>query len=194
MSRRLTRTLFSLLLAVATAALTPHAFAQRGGGPGGPGGGGMGPGGGMMGGGNRGGDFGHMGGPPPMGGERHGDFGGPTVHGPQLGPPGRWWDDKHLAKTLSLRSDQQRRMDDIFNANKGQLLNLYSNLQREEAHLASMPASDLQDESKVFAGIDRVSQARADLEKENAHILLQIRHELDPDQVAKLDREIASVR
>jgi hypothetical protein len=34
--------------------------------------------------------------------------------GLQLGPPGRWWDDKHFAKTLHLRPEQKKRMDDLF--------------------------------------------------------------------------------
>lgn len=144
-----------------------------------------------MGGGGRGGDFGRM---PPSAGRDNPTYSNGSVRGPQLGPPGRWWDDKRLVKTLSLRADQQRKMDDIFNANKGQLLNLYANWQREEARLTSMSPADLQDEAKVFANIDRVAQARAELEKENAHILLQIRHELDAEQLARLDHEIASTR
>jgi len=112
--------------------------------------------------------------------------------GLQLGLGGRWWDDSKTMKKLNLRSDQQHKMDDIFEANKPALLNLYGNLQREETHLASLPAGDLQDESKVFAAIDRVAQARADLEKANVHLLLQIRQQLDPDQVAQLDHEIAN--
>jgi Spy/CpxP family protein refolding chaperone len=118
-----------------------------------------------------------------------------TPHlGLQLGLGGRWWDDTKTIRKLSLRSDQQRRMDDIFEANKPMLQNLYGNLQREEVHLASLPAGDLQDETKVFAAIDRVAQARSELEKANVHLLLQIRQQLDPDQVAQLDREIVSSR
>ena len=113
---------------------------------------------------------------------------------PQLGPPGRWWDDKKIARNLNLRSDQQKKMDDIFNAGKGNLYQLYANLQREEARLGTMTSADLSDESKVFASIDRITQARADVEKANAHILLQIRKELDAGQLTALDREIASLR
>ena len=193
MSNRLTQLACMLLLACAA---TLPALAQRG--PGGGGGdhdgGGMGRGGpgGMMNGGGRN-DFGRMNG--------NGDFGrgnlgagAAPVRGPQLGPAGRWWDDKRFAKAITLRPDQQRRMDEIFESNKGQLLNLYANWQREESRLTSMTPAELQDESKIFANIDRVTQARADLEKENAHILLQIRHELDGDQLAKLDKETASLR
>lgn len=128
----------------------------------------------------------------------HGSFGGNSFtggssmrSGPQLGPPGRWWDDKKISHTLSLRTDQQHRMDDIFAANKSQLISAYTNLRHEEQALGSMSSQDLQDETKVFAAIDRVAQARAELEKQNAHILLQIRHELSGEQLARLDKELS---
>jgi Spy/CpxP family protein refolding chaperone len=134
-----------------------------------------------------------------FGGMRDGGFGPPIRQplpqynrGLQLGLGGRWWNDHKTVKKLTLRPDQQQRMDTIFEANKPVLINLYTNLQREEAHLASLPPGDLQDETKVFAAIDRVAQARTDLEKENVHMLLQIRAQLDPTQLAALDKEIAT--
>jgi len=118
-----------------------------------------------------------------------------TPHlGLQLGLGGRWWDESKTIKHLNLRTDQQQRMDAIFEANKPKLLTLYGNLQREETTLASLPPGDLQDETKVFAAIDRVSDARAELEKANVHLLLQIRQQLDPQQLDELDRQIASSR
>ncbi len=135
---------------------------------------------------NPGGSFGNRGPAPGMS--------TPPRNAPQLGPPGRWWDDRKIAHSLSLRTDQQRKMDEIFNAGKGNLLQLYSNLQREESRLGSMSSAELSDESKVFASIDRVAQARAELEKANAHILLQIRKELDASQLSALDHEIAALR
>jgi Spy/CpxP family protein refolding chaperone len=155
------------------------AFAQRGGG-----------GGGMMGGGGRMG-FAPDRGPAP----REFDRQPPAMRGgPLLGLPGRWWDDGKTAKKLSLRPDQRQRMDGIFEANKGTLLNALGNLQHAELDLQSMSQKDLQNQEKVFAAIDRVAQARADLEKANAHYLMQIRQQMDPSQVSALDREIASGR
>ena len=172
------------LLACALLFCGAAAHAQgRGGGPGGGGpGGGMG--GGGMGGGR--GEFGERG--------NAGGMERAPVRGVQLGLSGRWWDDGTTAKKLGLRSDQQRHMDDIFETNRGNLVNLLSNLQNQEGHLASLSPKELQDESKVFAAIDRVAQARADLEKANAHVLMQIRQQLDTNQLAALDREIASAR
>ena len=111
--------------------------------------------------------------------------------GLQLGLGGRWWDDQKTVKELNLRPSQQQRMDAIFEANRTTLMTLYSNLQREQARLAAIPPGNAQDESKVFAAIDRVAQARTELEKENVHMLLQIRQQLDPAQVQSLDAQIS---
>ncbi len=108
-----------------------------------------------------------------------------------LGLGGRWWDDHKTIKRLNLRPDQQQRMDGVFEANRTTLVNLYTNLQHEETHLATLSPAELRDEAKVFAAIDRVAQARSDLEKENVHMLLQVRQQLDPDQLALLDQQIA---
>jgi Spy/CpxP family protein refolding chaperone len=112
--------------------------------------------------------------------------------GLQLGLGGRWWDDHHTAHKLNLSSDQQHRMDSIFETNKTPIINLYSNLQHQEMNLASLSPADLKDETKVFAAIDHVSQARSDLEKEYAHMFLQIRQQLDPQQLDALDHQIAN--
>jgi hypothetical protein len=52
--------------------------------------------------------------------------------------------------------------------------------------LSNSPAPD---EAQLFAQIDRVAQARADLEKAKTHMLLQLRKEMDADQIRKLDKE-----
>ncbi len=114
--------------------------------------------------------------------------------GPQLGLPGRWWDDKKNAKAIALRSDQQKKMDEIFKSNSGTLGILLGNLQHEETKLESMTPAELQDEGRVFAQIDRVEVARADLQKEYARILMLIRQQLDPTQLSRLDSEIANLR
>lgn len=111
--------------------------------------------------------------------------------GLRLGLGGRWWDDHETVRKLNLTSDQQHRMDNIFEANRPALTTLYTNLQHEEANLASISRTDLRDETRVFAAIDRVSHARNDLEKENVHILLQIRQQLAPQQLEALDQAIA---
>ena len=50
-------------------------------------------------------------------------------------------------------------------------------------------AADQPDEGKIVGQIDRVAQARAELEKANARMLLAIRQVLTPEQWKKLQEE-----
>jgi Spy/CpxP family protein refolding chaperone len=185
----LRRTIYRCTLTAFALAAPFSVMAQRGPGGGPGGGGGMG--------GPRGpaGSMGPSGSGSPMGGGM-GHRGSTSSFGPRrspaLGPPGRWWDDRRLVHSLNLRADQQKRMDGIFDANRQGLAQLYANLQREQGKLNSMSSADVADESKLFAAIDRVTQARAELQKASTHVMLQIRRELDATQLAALDRETSS--
>ena len=79
-------------------------------------------------------------------------------------------------------------MDDIFNANKGTILLRYQSLQQEEACLEDATREVQLGEASIFAAIDHVAQARALLEKTNAHMLLLIRREMDRDQTERLEQ------
>ncbi|HEV2575747.1 MAG TPA: periplasmic heavy metal sensor [Acidobacteriaceae bacterium] len=153
---------------------------------GGAGGGGF-PGGGMSGGGGMhdgmGRDFPRGGNVPEM--SRNGNV---RMHaGLQVGPPGRWWDDKHFAKQLKLSDDQQRRMDAIFEQSRPVLLNRLESLEKEEQRMEVLTHAKTLDEAALFTQIDRIEQARADLSKANLHYLVQLRSELDQDQISSLE-------
>jgi Spy/CpxP family protein refolding chaperone len=116
--------------------------------------------------------------------------GSPRAHASlQMGPPGRWWDDKHFVKQLKLSEDQQRRMDSIFEQNRPMLLKRYESLEQEEQRMEALTHAKTLDESALFAQIDRIEQARADLGKASMHYQLQLRYELDPNQISRLEEE-----
>jgi len=119
---------------------------------------------------------------------------GSAVRGAALGLPGRWWNDKHFIKQLSLRPEQQMKMDAVFDAHKAALASSLQNLQQQRAQLNSLSQKDLQDENKVLASIDHVVAARADLAKETTQLLTALRKELDPQQSAAFDKEIQKNR
>jgi Spy/CpxP family protein refolding chaperone len=113
----------------------------------------------------------------------------PVHAGLQLGPPGqKWWDDRSFAKSLKLRPEQQTRMDTIFEQNKSTLLSRLQGLKQAESQMVEVSSGPVLDEAALFTQIDRVAQARADLEKANTHMLLQISKELDADQLARLEK------
>jgi len=105
------------------------------------------------------------------------------------GPPGRWWDNPEMAQRLGLTADQQKRMDEIFQQHRLKLIDLNASLQKAEAILEPLVESDQPDEATILAQIDRVAQARAELEKANARMLLGIRRVLNPEQWKKLQAD-----
>ncbi|MFY9747029.1 MAG: Spy/CpxP family protein refolding chaperone, partial [Acidobacteriaceae bacterium] len=115
------------------------------------------------------------------------DFGRPpmqrTFHD---GNFGRWWNNPQLAQQLNLTDQQKHQMDDIFLQHRLKLIDLNANLEKQETLLHPMIESDQPDEAKILTQIDAVAQARADLEKANAHMLFDIRKTLTPDQWQKL--------
>jgi Spy/CpxP family protein refolding chaperone len=113
---------------------------------------------------------------------------GTTHSGLQFGPEGRWWDDKSVERSIGLRKDQKQRMDKIFDANKPAILASYKAFLGEQSKLDALNKDSQVDKTRLFAAIDAVSQARAALQKANSQMLLDIRKELDPDQMDKLEK------
>jgi Spy/CpxP family protein refolding chaperone len=97
-----------------------------------------------------------------------------------------WLHNPDLVQKLTLTPDQLKRMDDIFQQNRAQLMDLRSNLEKQEQLMGPMLAADQPDTNKILAQIDHTAQARAELEKANARMLLGIRNILTPDQWSKL--------
>ncbi len=130
------------------------------------------------------------GGPPPPMQPNH----GPMDRAMHVGPPGRWWSDPRFVQMLSLTSDQQKRMDDIFNQHRPKLIDLRTALQNEEILLEPLLAADRPDEPKILLQIDRVAQARAELEKANARMLLGLRSVLTSEQWKQLQADAPNRR
>jgi protein CpxP len=98
------------------------------------------------------------------------------------GASGRWWNNPQMARRLDLTPDQQKKMDDVFQQSRLKLIDLTAALDKEEAILEPLVEADQPDAPKIRVQIDRIAQARADLEKANANMLLGIRLILTPDQ------------
>ena len=99
-----------------------------------------------------------------------------------LGPRGRWWNNPELAQKLGLSADQQKRMEAVFQQARPGLMDLSGTVRKEEQSMEPLLAADQPDESKILSQIDRVAQARAELEKANARMLLGLRRILTVDQ------------
>jgi len=89
---------------------------------------------------------------------------------------------------LDLTPEQRKTIDDIFQQHRLKLIDLEAALQKEELMLEPLVNADQPDDAKVTAQIDRVAQARAELEKANSRMLWQVRRVLTPDQWKQLQQ------
>jgi Spy/CpxP family protein refolding chaperone len=100
----------------------------------------------------------------------------------KMGLGGTWWKNSATIERLGLTSDQQKKLDDVFQQNRVRLIDQTAALEREEVILEQLMAADSLDAAKVRAGIDRAAEARAQLEKTNANMLLDMRMVLNKQQ------------
>ena len=145
------------------------------GGPGGPGG------------------FGNPGGPSGPKQPRHAEHSKaqaavPAPHNAlQFGPVGRWWDNRSVIQAIGLRKEQQMRMDAIFHSNKPAIEQSYKVFLKAQSDLAAVNKDPKTNKDQLFTAIDAVNQARASLQKATSAMLLQMKQEMNPDQINKLE-------
>jgi Spy/CpxP family protein refolding chaperone len=104
-------------------------------------------------------------------------------------PPGTWWKNPDLIQKLTLTPDQQKRMDDILQQSRIQLVHIKASLEEQQILLEPMLDANPPDSAKALAQIGRIADTRAELEKANAKMLLGIREVLTPDQWTKIQAE-----
>jgi periplasmic protein CpxP/Spy len=98
------------------------------------------------------------------------------------GIEGRWWNNPRIVDRLKLTDDQRKQFDQILLQHRETLIDLHANLEKAELALEPLVRNDQPNESAILAQIDKVAQARAELEKANARYLLALRSKLTPDQ------------
>jgi len=116
--------------------------------------------------------------------EHHG--GGPGGEMRGILPPGRWWKNADVVKTVGLNDGQVQKIEQIFQDSRMKLVDIHATLQKEEFKLEPLLEAENPDEGSVLVAIDRITAARASLEKANAQMAFAIRRVLTPDQWKKL--------
>jgi Spy/CpxP family protein refolding chaperone len=130
-----------------------------------------------------------------MGGQMRGQGmrpGGPEMGpwpGMGRGPMGKWWTNSALVQKLGLNDTQTQKIEKIFQDHRMQLIDLRANVEKAEAVMQPLVEAEHPNEAQVTAQIDKIAQARANLEKSNAQMLLAIRQVLTADQWKQLQNQ-----
>jgi Spy/CpxP family protein refolding chaperone len=114
-----------------------------------------------------------------------------NAFGPQSAH-GRFWNNPRLVERLKLTDVQRKEFDDIYLEHREKLIDLRANLQKTELALEPLVSDSQPNETKILAQIDKVAQARAELEKANATFWLAIRVKLTAEQWMQLQADRAN--
>ena len=98
------------------------------------------------------------------------------------GAQGRFWNNPRIVEKLKLTDVQRKEFDNIFLQHREKLIDLRASLQKAELALEPLVRDSQPNETKILAQIDKVAQARAELEKAHAAYLLAIRGKLTAEQ------------
>jgi hypothetical protein len=82
-----------------------------------------------------------------------------------IAPAGIWWRSPMVVQRLSLSGDQTKKMDSIFEQSRLQLIDLKANVEKQNAMLEPLLSANPPDTTKAMAQIDKVAEARAELER-----------------------------
>jgi Spy/CpxP family protein refolding chaperone len=98
-----------------------------------------------------------------------------------------WWTNSAVVRGLGLTTDQRTRIEAIFEQHRQTILQNKTDLEREETVLAQMlDAEPLEASAAISAEIDKVIQARGEMEKTTSTMTLEMRQVLTRSQWAQL--------
>ena len=105
-----------------------------------------------------------------------------------------WWTNAALVEKLGLTGVQKSRIESTFEAHRQNVVTNMNQLEKEEAQLAKLLEAESIDRSGIFTQINRVIQARGDLERVNATMTLEMREQLTLAQWTQLQASQPGLR
>ena len=122
--------------------------------------------------------------------------GGPTVVDQQyLIPPGQrgqnwangaWWTNTAVIQRLGLTDDQKLKIERAYENHRQNIVSTSNTLEKEEAQLARLLEAENVDRAAVQSQIDRIIQARGEVERANSTMTLEMREYLTRAQWMQL--------
>ena len=106
---------------------------------------------------------------------------------------GAWWMNTALMQRLGITDDQKAKIERVFENHRQAIVSTTDELERQEAVLARLLDTDPVDRNAVYTQIDRVTQARSEMERAGALMTLEMREYLTRAQWEQLPRTPVSL-
>lgn len=100
----------------------------------------------------------------------------------------KWWKDAKVVEKLNLSKDQVSLIEQIFNSDKDQIAELYSQLRQKQSELRSKIEDPNSSRDDVLKLNDEVVQLKTKLKRLRLDMLLKIREVLTPEQRQNLHK------
>jgi len=101
-------------------------------------------------------------------------------------PSGAWWTNTALVQQLGLTDDQKTKIERTFENHRQSIVSSTAMLEKEETQLGRLLEAESLDRNAVLTQIDRVVQARGEMERANAAMTLEMREILTRPQWMQL--------
>lgn len=109
----------------------------------------------------------------------------PALAAPDF-PDGKWWKRPRFAAEIGLTADQSREIEKIFVKSRTRLIDLKADLEKKQLALQSSMEDQGADRRTVEKEIEAVENARAELQKARALMILDMKQILKHDQWERL--------
>jgi len=90
-------------------------------------------------------------------------------------PTGAWWTNTALVQQLGLTDDQKTKIERTFENHRQSIVSSTALLEKEEAQLGRLLEAEPLDRNAVLTQIDRVVQARGEMERASAAMTMEMR-------------------
>lgn len=112
----------------------------------------------------------------------------------QTMPAGKWWKDPDIAKELQLTSGEVKQLDKLFVKSRRQMIELKNRVEKEQFEYQNLMESKTLDEAAVNRQLQKLEQARSELNEERSRFVVAVRKILGSDRFQRLQQIYSEYR
>jgi len=110
----------------------------------------------------------------------------PLMAAAQDVPSGKWWYNPQIQKNLNLSQNEIGKLDKLFANSRRKLIQLKSEVEREQFELDQLLSKKKVDDAKVKKQFQKLEQARKELANERLDFVIGVRNILGADRFQQL--------
>ena len=103
-------------------------------------------------------------------------------------PGGKWWKDPGIAKELQLTPGEVKQFDKLFVESRRRMIELKNQVEKEQFEYQNLMESKTLDEAAVNRQLQKLDQARSELNEERSRFVVAVRKILGSERFQRLQQ------